>query len=230
MTACRAYSSITWTSTSRVATLPSPCGTSWPRLSSARAFSHSSAWAISAFQVAKASCTTPGSATAPLKSQSASSSLVQPCPASPALQHALEPVILHLGQVTDQAEQAQAAGRDRAPVELAGVQRLALHLDGQPVIAEVLPVGRLFADGIALRAGVILGGGPHVAHKPTQSHGGAPGKTVCSGPPRPERPTTRGAARARRCPLFGYENSALNRCEEWPRRGTNSASAPEAQS
>jgi hypothetical protein len=132
--------------------------------------------------------------------------------------------------VTDQAEQAQVAGRDRAPVELAGVQRLALHLDGQPVIAEVLPVGRLFADGIALRAGVILGGGPHVAHKPTQSHGGAPGKTVCSGPPRPERPTTRGAARARRCPLFGYENSALNRCEEWPRRGTNSASAPEAQS
>jgi hypothetical protein len=48
--------------------------------------------------------------------------LVQAWCASPPLQHALKPVVLHLSQMTDQAEQTQAAGRYRAPGELACIQ------------------------------------------------------------------------------------------------------------
>ena len=41
--------------------------------------------------------------------------LVKAWRAGPALQHPLEPVVLHLSQVPDQAEQAQGAGRNRSP-------------------------------------------------------------------------------------------------------------------
>lgn len=71
--ACRAYSSIRWTRTSRTDTVPSRCGTVSPRWSSSRPSIHSSASATWCFQVVNASSTTAWSGTAPSKSSSGAS-------------------------------------------------------------------------------------------------------------------------------------------------------------
>ncbi len=69
--ACRAYSSIRWTSTSRTTTVdPSPCGTEEPSSSSGSASNHASARAASAFQLSQAAATRAVSASAPSKASS----------------------------------------------------------------------------------------------------------------------------------------------------------------
>src|SRR6476646_6658121 len=106
-------------------------------------------------------------------------SLVKAGCVGPPLQNPLEPVVLDLSQVPDQAEQAQGAGRYRASGELVRVQSVALHLNRQAIVAEVLPVRRLLADGVAVGPGVFLGRGPHVAHGATQSRAERTGQAVC---------------------------------------------------
>jgi hypothetical protein len=96
----------------------------------------------------------------------------------------------------------------RAPGELAGVQSLALHLDDQPVVAEVLPVCRRLADGVAVRPGVIFGRGPRVTHAPTQPHA-----------TRAEQPTLTLATEIRLIrpvPLGNAADDVMHRLPSWP--------------
>ena len=81
--------------------------------------------------------------------------------------------------MAEQADQAQGAGRHRPSSEPVGVQSLALHLYRQAVAAEVLPVRREFADRIAVAPGMVLRGGPYIAHGTTQSHTDGIGQAAC---------------------------------------------------
>src|SRR6187200_2811550 len=54
------------------------------------------------------------------------------------LEHAAPPGVLDAGQVAHQAEQGQGRGRHRAEGQLRCGQALALQLEGEPVVVEVL--------------------------------------------------------------------------------------------
>ena len=164
---CRAYSSTMCTITSRSATVdPSFIGRRTSR--SGESSTYCWAKATSSRQARHASATTAGSGTAPAQSASATSFRPVPRRRVRLGHHPPEPVALHVGHVPDQAEQRHSGRRYRAAGKLLRVEAVALHLQRQPVGAQVVEQRRPLPGQLAghREPRVLRGVHPHVGRRP----------------------------------------------------------------
>ena len=178
----RAYSSTMCTMTSRTSTSSPSRSTVRPK--SSMPSRYASAKATSRRQDSQASSTTAGSATAPLKSRSRSSSLPVERGRSWPSRRRRNQLCSTLARWRRRPEQRHRRGRHRSARQLLGVEAFALHLEGQPVGTQVADDHRLLTRWGSLR-----------------SRGGRPrGRPTCRGtcarsPPQPVPPAAPDANR-----------------------------------